>query len=110
MYRALRPDTEPAVVAIDEAAYDVIRDEGEPHGDGVFLIESFDVPEADADAFLADWDAARSALAGRRGYLGGRLYRAGSRYLEVLRWSSPLMVHRAHELLPPEPALYQRTE
>ena len=110
MYRALRPDTEPREVTIDEAAYDVVRDEGEPDGDGVFLIDSFDVPEAEAGAFLADWDAARAPLADRRGYLGARLYRAGPRFVEVLRWSSPLMVQRAQELLPPRPALYQRTE
>jgi hypothetical protein len=108
-YRALRPDTRPAAVAID-AAHEVVRERGEPDGDGVFLIDEFEVPEAEADAFLADWEASLAPLAGRRGYLGARLHRRGERFVAVLRWSSPLMVHRARELLPPAPALYQRTE
>jgi hypothetical protein len=107
LYRALRPDVDPQVVAIDEDEYEVVREEGEPHGDGVFVIESFDVPAADAEPFLADWDTARAPLVSRRGYLGARLYRADSRFVGVIRWSSPLMVHRARELLPPQPALYQ---
>ena len=73
----------------------------------MFLIDRFEVPAREAETFLADWDAAHAALAGRRGYLGARLHRAGVHYVEVARWSSPLMVHRARELLPPDPALYQ---
>jgi len=108
LYRALRPDVDPQVVAIDEDEYEVVREEGEPlGGDGVFLIDSFDVPAADEAPFLADWDAARAPLASRRGYLGARLYRADSRFVGVTRWSSPLMVHRARDLLPPQPAVYQ---
>ena len=107
VYRALRADVDPHVVTIDESEHEVVRDAGEPAGDGVFLIDRFEVPGEEADAFLADWDAAHAALAGRRGYLGARLYRAGARYVEVARWSSPLMVHRARELLPADPALYQ---
>jgi hypothetical protein len=107
LYRALRSDVDPRVVAIDEKEYELVRDEGDPDADGVFLIDRFEVPEREAETFLADWDAAHEALAGRRGYLGARLYRAGDRFVEVARWSSPLMVHRARELLPPDPALYQ---
>ena len=98
----------PPLVTVDEEEYEVVREQGEPLGaHGVFLIDRFEVAPAHHAAFLADWDAARAALAGRRGYLGVRLYRAGPSFLEVDRWSSPLMVHRARELLPPDPALYQ---
>ena len=107
LYRALRSDVDPRVVAIDENEHEIVREEGEPDGDGVFLIDRFEVPAREAETFLADWDAAHAALAGRRGYLGARLYRGGVRFVEIARWSSPLMVHRARELLPPDPALYQ---
>ena len=107
LYRALRSDVDPRVVTIDENDYELVREEGRPEGDGVFLIDRFEVPGREAEAFLADWDAAHAALAGRRGYLGARLYRAGLRFVEVARWSSPLMVHRARALLPADPALYQ---
>jgi len=107
VYRALRSDVDPRVVAIDENEHEVVREEGAPEGDGVFLIDRFEVPEGEAEAFLADWDAAHATLAGRRGYLGARLYRADVRFVEVARWSSPLMVHRARELLPADAALYQ---
>jgi hypothetical protein len=107
-YRALRPDVSPRVVAIDAQAYEVVREQGAATGaDGVFVIDRFDVAEGEHARFLADWDAARASLAEQRGYLGVRLYRAGRSFLEVARRSSPLMVHRARDLLPPDPALYQ---
>jgi hypothetical protein len=108
VYRALRPDVWPRLVAIDQRNYEVVREQGEPVGaDGVFVIDRFDLPDRHHEAFLADWDAARAPLAGRRGYLGVRLYQDGRSFIEVGRWSSPLMVHRARGLLPPDPALYQ---
>jgi heme-degrading monooxygenase HmoA len=54
--------------------------------------------EADA-AFLQGWNAARDVLAAQDGYLGTRLHRslgaADFRFVNVARWSSPLMFARA---------------
>jgi hypothetical protein len=118
-YRALRPDVDFRIVGIGEdpaGRYEVVREEGEPDGgDGVFLIDPFEVPEDEDERFLAGWDAARDVLGRQRGYLGARLHRSTAptrfRFVDVARWSSPLMVHRALRLpetrLPPDPALYQ---
>jgi len=117
LYRALRPDVGFPYVAVDEAGdgYAVVREHGTPDvAGGVVLVNPFAVPGSEDDSFLADWDAAQEALAPQQGYLGTRLHRAtGSaelRFVELARWSSPLMVARAvaRQLpLPSEPALYQ---
>src|SRR4051812_39664570 len=80
--------------------YDVVHEDGEPDGgDGVVLINVFEVP-AEADGpFVAGWHRARELLAGRPGYLGTRLHRslgpADFRFVNVARWSSPLAFSRA---------------
>ena len=71
---------------------------------------------------LAGWDRARELLARQRGYLGARLHRsigpADFRFVDIARWSSPLMfaralklpdVHDAVRAMPfrSHPALYQ---
>jgi hypothetical protein len=96
-YRALRPGAGPRFVSIGEGdGYEVVREHGTPDvAGGVVLIDRFEVPAGEDDAFLAGWDAGRADLAGQRGYLGARLYRADRRYVELARWSSPLMVQRA---------------
>jgi heme-degrading monooxygenase HmoA len=58
------------------------------------------VPASSDERFLAGWRAARDVLATQRGYLGTRLYRgveatARFRFINVARWSSPLMHARA---------------
>ena len=80
--------------------YEVAHEDGTPHGDGgVVLIDPFAVPDGADEAFLAAWDRARGALAGQRGYLGTRLHRslgpADFRFVDLTRWSSPLMFARA---------------
>jgi heme oxygenase (mycobilin-producing) len=111
LYRALRPDVAFRFVSVGEGdGYEVVREEGDPDdAGGVVLIDPFEVPEGEDGAFLAAWDAARATLAQQRGYLGARLHRAAAparfRFVEVARWSSPLMVSRAFER--PEFALYQ---
>jgi hypothetical protein len=114
LYRALRRDVGFPFVLVGEGdGYEVVREEGAGGWDrtpgGVVLIEPFEVPAGEDDAFLAGWDAGRPALAGRRGYLGARLHRASGpadfRFVELARWSSPLMVRRA--AMPFLPALYQ---
>jgi len=80
------------------------------------------VPDDDDESFLAAWKAARDVLAANRGYLGTRLHRslgpADFRFVNVARWSSPLMFSRgvsrpdfqqaaAAVNRPAHPALYQ---
>jgi heme oxygenase (mycobilin-producing) len=103
--------------------YEVVHEDGTPDGSGgVVLINPFEVPaEADA-AFLQGWNAAREVLAAQGGYLGTRLHRslgaADFRFVNVARWSSPLMFARALQRpefqqiaaampFPSHPALYQ---
>ena len=109
LYRALRPDVDFRFVSVAEGdGYEVVREDGAPDTPGgVVLIDPFDVPAGEDDAFLAGWQDARAALAARQGYLGARLYRATGpaefRFVELAHWSSPLMVQRAAA----QGALYQ---
>jgi hypothetical protein len=101
LYRALRPDVDFRFVSVAEGDdYEVVREDGTPDmPGGVVLVDPFEVPAGEDDAFLAGWDAARAALADQRGYLGARLHRAAGpaefRFIDLARWSSPLMVQRA---------------
>jgi len=101
VYRALREDVAVQFVAIGPgAAYEVVHEDGEPDGaGGVVLVEPYEVPPADDEPFLAAWREAHAGLAAQRGYLGARLCRgvgpAEPRWVEIARWSSPLMVARA---------------
>jgi heme-degrading monooxygenase HmoA len=80
--------------------YEVVHEDGtlEDPG-GVILINPFEVPAGDEQRFLAGWDGARELLATQRGYLGTRLHRslaaASFRFVNIARWSSPLMFSRA---------------
>jgi hypothetical protein len=116
LYRALRPDVDFRFVLVAEGdGYEVVREDGTPDTPGgVVLIDPFEVPAGEDDAFLAGWDAARAVLARQQGYLGARLHRAAGpadfRFVDLARWSSPLMVHRAAAEaipFPSYPALYQ---
>jgi hypothetical protein len=110
VYRALREDVDYRFVAIAPGdGYKVVHEDGDPDGaGGVVLVEPYDVPPGDDGRFLAAWREAHETLAAARGYLGARLYRGGARdeprWVEVARWSSPLMVARAGG----EGALYLR--
>ena len=80
--------------------YEVIQEDGEPEGaGGVLLIDAVEVPADEDERFLADRERIRAVFAARRGYLGTRLHRslgtARFRFVEVVRWSSPLMYARA---------------
>ncbi len=65
---------------------------------GTVLIEPFEVPDDRDDEFLTAWETTHAILAGRPGYLGTRLHRADGpadfRFVNVVRWSSPLMYSR----------------
>jgi hypothetical protein len=115
LHRALRDDVDFRFAALGEDGdYEVVRSDGPADAQaGCVLIDPFEV---DDDArFLAAWEAASSALSGRRGYLGSRLYRGADtdfRFVAVVRWSSPLMFFRARgdvAAIPfaSHPALYQ---
>ena len=101
LYRALRPDVDFRFVSVAEGdGYEVVREHGAADTPGgVVLIDPFEVPAGEDDAFLAGWDDARAVLAQQQGYLGARLYRATGpadfRFVDLARWSSPLMVQRA---------------
>jgi heme-degrading monooxygenase HmoA len=103
--------------------YEVVHEDGvlEAPG-GVILINPFEVPVGDDERFLAGWNRARELLATQRGYLGTRLHRslaaASFRFVNVARWSSPLMFSRAAQrpefrdaaaalMFASHPALYQ---
>jgi hypothetical protein len=116
LYRALRPDVDFRFVSVAEGeGYEVVREHGAPDTPGgVVLIDPFEVPAGEDDEFLAGWDAARAVLAAQQGYLGARLHRAAGpadfRFIDLARWSSPLMVQRAAARaipFPSHPALYQ---
>jgi heme-degrading monooxygenase HmoA len=81
--------------------YEVVHEDGALDGDGVILINAFEVsPDAD-ERFIAGWNRARELLAGHPGYLGTRLHRslgpADFRFVNIARWSSPLAFAKAAE-------------
>jgi hypothetical protein len=99
LFRALREDADFRFVEIaraDEGTYEIAHEDGDVDGaGGTTLINPFEVPEGGDERFLGAWRAARDVLAGRQGYLGTRLHRsigaADFRFVNVARWSSPLM-------------------
>jgi heme-degrading monooxygenase HmoA len=108
LYRALRADVDfrfVAVAPVDDGSpapgrYEVVHEDGAPDGsEGVTLINPFEVPEGEDERFVAGWERARAALADQRGYLGTRLHRSVGdspfRFVNLARWSSPLMFARA---------------
>jgi heme-degrading monooxygenase HmoA len=125
LYRALRDDVEFRFAEVGEGGdYEVVRADGPADAEaGCVLINPFDVPAGEDERFLELWEAARAALADQRGYLGSRLHHsptAGFRFVNVARWSSPLMLQRATQrpqfqaaaaAIPyrSSPALYQPT-
>jgi heme-degrading monooxygenase HmoA len=107
LLRALRADADFRFVALEagtagagDRLYEVIHEEGAPDGaEGVTLVNPFEVPARDDGRFVAAWERMRAALADQRGYLGTRLHRSAGeadfRFVDVARWSSPLMFARA---------------
>jgi heme oxygenase (mycobilin-producing) len=81
--------------------YEVVHADGQLDGDGVILINAFEVrPDAD-DRFIAGWNRARELLAGESGYLGTRLHRslgpADFRFVNIARWASAVAFAKAVE-------------
>ena len=114
LFRALRSDVDHRYVDIARVdatrgpfashpgLYEVVHDEGTPDGaGGVVLINPFEVPAGEDERFVAAWERVRALRGGQRGYLGTRLHRslgaADFRYVDVARWSSPLMIFRASQ-------------
>jgi heme-degrading monooxygenase HmoA len=122
LHRALRPDAEFRFVAVGgrhppesrfdahTSDYEMLREVGTPDvAGGVALIDLFEVPDDQDERFLEGWERMREALAQQRGYLGTRLHRslapADFRFVDVARWSSPLMFARALKLADVEQAI-----
>ena len=111
LHRALRPDVALRFVefggparaeagfAAHSGVYEIVEEEGEPEGAGGVLLISLLAAAADEDdRVVAARRRIREAWGSCRGYLGTRLYRDGDdgfRFVEVTRWSSPLMYARA---------------
>jgi heme-degrading monooxygenase HmoA len=82
------------------SVYEIARVDGRPDvAGGVVLINPFEVPDDADEQFLTGWDRARPVLAQQQGYLGTRLHRSAApadfRFVNIARWSSPLMFARA---------------
>lgn len=117
LHQALRPDAKFRFVSVAQLAdpthasgempfvappglCKVVHEDGTPDGaQGVTLINPFEVPAQEDERFLAGWHHVRHILAGQRGYLGTRLHRSVTptdlRFVNIARWSSPLMWFRA---------------
>jgi hypothetical protein len=101
LYRALRDDVAFAYVWIGPGSdYEVVYEDGDVEGaGGTVLIAPFEVEPADDAAFRAGWERMRGLLAAQPGHLGTRLHHAAGpaahRWVDVARWSSPLMFQRA---------------
>jgi hypothetical protein len=106
LYRALRDDVPVRFVSIapDGGSFELVHEDGAVFAaGGVTLIDPIDISAAAEPEFLRVWHETRAATARHRGYLGTRLYRSGTRFITIARWSSPLMIARA---LSSRPALY----
>jgi hypothetical protein len=123
LYRAIRDETPVRFVSVTAGdGYELIHEDGTLDGaGGVIQITTFAAADTE---FLPAWQRLHEIEAGRRGYLGTRLYRsttaADISFVALTRWSSPLMVfrttqqrefQRAADDLPfaSETALYART-
>ena len=71
-----------------------IRKETITNGEPVVLINAFEVPDGQDEAFLQAWEHTRAFLSTQEGYLWTRLHRSLSpsaefRFVNVARWESP---------------------
>jgi heme oxygenase (mycobilin-producing) len=122
LHRALRSDVDFRYVEVGHGLppesrfdahsgdYELLSQIGTPDvAGGVALIDLFEVPADQDERFLAAWARLREALAQQRGYLGTRLHRslapADFRFVDITRWSSPLMFARALKLAPVQEAI-----
>jgi hypothetical protein len=92
LLRAVRDDAAVRFVSIGPGSeYDIVHEEGDVESPGGVILIAQETTEP-------------GAFAGKRGYLGMRVY-SGPTDLTVARWSSPLMIQRAGVTYA---ALYQR--
>ena len=87
-------------LAAAQSLYEVVHEEGAPDGsEGRHAHQPLRGSRGDDERFVAGWERARAALADQRGYLGTRLHRSVGdtdlRFVNLARWSSPLMFARA---------------
>jgi len=77
------------------ALFEVVREDETGAGDAhAVLINPFEVPAGEDEAFLAAWEGARETMRDADGYLGTRLYGsvapdARFRFVNVAPWRSP---------------------
>ena len=83
LYRAIRDEVRCRFVAVTAGGdYELVREDGTAEASGGVVL-------------VHGWRQPPELPAGRRGYLGSRLYRGAEGYVEIAWWSSPLMVFRA---------------
>jgi hypothetical protein len=92
--------SDPAYPGLATSLYEVAREHGTPAVEGgVVLVDPIASPDGGDERLLEEWDRARGVLGEQQGYLGTRLYRrvgpSGFRFVDIVRWSSPLMFARA---------------
>jgi hypothetical protein len=92
--------SDPAQAAFAASLYELTCEHGTHRIEGgVLLVAPVSPPDDEHDRMLEDWRRARAVLDEQRGYLGSRLYSslgpADFRFVELARWSSPLMFARA---------------
>ncbi len=78
------------------ALYTVVREDAAPAGaaQGVVLINAFEVPADQDEAFLSEWEVTRDVLREQPGYLATQLHRSLSpqadfRFVNIGRYESP---------------------
>jgi hypothetical protein len=83
LYRAIRDDVRCRFVAVSPGTdYELVRADGT-------------VQESGGVVLVNEWREPPEVPAGNRGYIGSRLYRGATGFIEIAWWSSPLMVFRA---------------
>ena len=92
--------SDPAYPGLATSLYEVVREHGTPGVEGgVVLVDPITSPDGEDERLLEDWDRSRAVLGEQQGYLGTRLHRrvgsSGFRFVDIARWSSPLMFARA---------------
>ena len=91
------------------------------NGEPVVLINAFEVPDGQDEAFLSAWERTRAFLSTQEEYLSTRLHpslspSAAFRFVNVARWESPRAFQAAISQpefrnasvpFPPHPSLYE---
>ena len=94
--------------------YEIVHEDGTPDdAGGVILINPFEVPAGEEERFLAAWESRSRAARALSADTSGRGCIAASaaasfRFVNIARWSSPLMFSRAGAAAPVQQAAPRR--